>query len=1000
MSATLSYSDISWLQLSDLHIFASTDWSIMQNEFEELAKVEKPKFIVMTGDFRHLGKKTSFDSALKFLEKLRITFHLDKKDMFLVPGNHDVNDYSARKEIIESIKNKMKKGIAKGNASPDDYCEYMYKDKVSYDKQKDLRNGFIEYCEFVRKFYGSDVSDERVTNPDGVLCINWRNKINIVLLNSALVSSEDRENLEVIDIYALSQIFSKTHTRKQRKLPAIILSHHPFEELVEAQRERLKKILADNNTKAYLCGDEHILVKNEISPAGSSYCFPEIISGKSAVETGDTYSDVSVISYRCDAEGYANVQVYEYYNASRQGKRIGFNLSSAFYTGLNTRYKFPLFDIEAPKIKKAKGSASEKEIADNIDPKTIWLPDAETATREQASFNHVTKTPGVSDFLDPGTRYLGISSVKGIGKTFILQIKRRKLQSALWLCLPNDAAPSTENGWGTETVDLHDMKFYSRLSTKDSRNSMKNLWRYVLSCYTINCLKSDNIRKDIKKRQRLSDTTRRILTDEDGFYQTIGSILLDLLENNSWSNYVNNDAEQTAISRLLQKAIRERKETCENAQPIAIFIDKVDQALDDSAPPADCFFCSSSDIFLNCKIKKKKNCASNRQDAECTNCCRKKECDNFYSKIEGRKNDSIPNPTRILHLEIWANLQLGLKDAAEVLDSATNGALKVYYSIRQEALFMERDYYGEHFAKHRDRLLELSYTKEEQHTIFLDCIEHQEDSLLFAPELKKKKKKEEAFVGVGANGLCHPYCLNAKGKNMTETVFDCIYRHSFERSRDIQQYGADFNTKKILDALKEYSDPIKRAEFVKEQIEVFAVKIAENYYKEKKRYLPKYWQNEKNFTTLLSMLNKNLMLDNDTRQVCCEVNQVSCCPANGCKECKYHPFSMLYDLGCLGIISVSHSNMTEPIQEFKKSEHVGYYKDEDILNPNDHDVFVLHPAITKLVGKKWNRNIYHFNQFILGNGLPGNKAVLRQMFADRKNLTPEEFLKKYYNRPN
>lgn len=241
MSATLSYSDISWLQLSDLHIFASTDWSIMQNEFEELAKVEKPKFIVMTGDFRHLGKNTSFDSALKFLEKLRITFHLDKKDMFLVPGNHDVNDYSARKEIIESIKSKMKKGIAKGNASPDDYCEYMYKDKVSYDKQKDLRNGFIEYCEFVRKFYGSDVSDERVTNPDGVLCINWRNKINIVLLNSALVSSEDRENLEVIDIYALSQIFSKTHTRKQRKLPAIILSHHPFEELVEAQRERLKK---------------------------------------------------------------------------------------------------------------------------------------------------------------------------------------------------------------------------------------------------------------------------------------------------------------------------------------------------------------------------------------------------------------------------------------------------------------------------------------------------------------------------------------------------------------------------------------------------------------------------------------------------------------------------------------------------------------------------------------------------------------------------------------
>ena len=53
----------SWLQLSDLHIYKSTDWNIMRNAYQKLAKVIKPNFLVVTGDFRH-KKKNIFQSPI------------------------------------------------------------------------------------------------------------------------------------------------------------------------------------------------------------------------------------------------------------------------------------------------------------------------------------------------------------------------------------------------------------------------------------------------------------------------------------------------------------------------------------------------------------------------------------------------------------------------------------------------------------------------------------------------------------------------------------------------------------------------------------------------------------------------------------------------------------------------------------------------------------------------------------------------------------------------
>lgn len=142
----------SWLQLSDLHIYKSTDWNIMRNAYQKLAKVIKPNFLVVTGDFRHKKKNPEYKNALEFLNEIVRIFGLKKSDVFLVPGNHDVDEYPFREEIITTINSKIETNV-------DAYCQYMNGDSG------DLRKGFERYHAFVRDFYGKTVNDDRVNKP-------------------------------------------------------------------------------------------------------------------------------------------------------------------------------------------------------------------------------------------------------------------------------------------------------------------------------------------------------------------------------------------------------------------------------------------------------------------------------------------------------------------------------------------------------------------------------------------------------------------------------------------------------------------------------------------------------------------------------------------------------------------------------------------------------------------------------------------------------------------
>ena len=84
------------------------------------------------------------------------------------------------------------------------------------------------------------------------LCRKWKNRINLIHVNSALLSCSDTYRAQILDICAINDL--SHNAAFNRTLPTIILAHHNYAELAAIQREALKPILAGLNVRAYLNG--------------------------------------------------------------------------------------------------------------------------------------------------------------------------------------------------------------------------------------------------------------------------------------------------------------------------------------------------------------------------------------------------------------------------------------------------------------------------------------------------------------------------------------------------------------------------------------------------------------------------------------------------------------------------------------------------------------------------------------------------------------------------
>lgn len=642
-------------------------------------------------------------------------------------------------------------------------------------------------------------------------------------------------------------------------------------------------------------------------------------------------------------------------------------------------------------LSKAKPLSMRNQNAIRKAPINLWLPDAELAIEEQAELKSYTYTNSIGDFMNPESNIWGISSAKGVGKTYLLQKLRRDMND---YAIPKFHKLSKENEWGTESIRLDPI-----LLEKADLSQLEGLWKVAILCLVINCVECPNkeniIVRELSRKRLPDDIVCLLETSESAIrlYDIVNRILVD-------SNWRSSISKSYIILSTLCKQIINRREYLDN--PIMIFIDKVDQAvLQPGAEIPECHDCYKDTKYDDCQEKEKglRYCLE-----ECRGCCY--GCEMYQSTYAGAEIRvyGAKYGKRYEHISQWQHLQLALVIAVNTIRLDFEAQIQIYYAIRQEAFNAEENLLGANAPKITNHIMTLHYSKEEQEKIFNNTIKIQPDDYLFNPNLIKNNNYAEAFIGI--DRLCHPY---VKGED--ETIFECIYRHSFDRAREIQYIGEALAVN--LEEIKKMDSQTKRAEKVKEIIESTSANLLflssasstsgnRTYYSDKQILLRNYWANPENFKNFIQEIDRNLLFMDDLAFICRKINNNEKCAKN-CRQtnCEHHPFSMLYQIGLLGRASYNANIEKDSVQTFISSKDITYYRDKAEIFPSNDTLFILHPALTKCIELNIRgSSIMHFKGFILGNGLKISRNKHRELLDNKKKMDKESFETMYYSKPN
>ena len=235
---------MNFLHFSDLH-FGSKGYTIEQakNNVEGILKVlETEKIgtidtVFITGDLIYAKEKKSrtkrnLDKLGEYIEKIISILGVERNNLFIVPGNHDVKRTNIRKKKCPEIKK-----------------NYNLENGLSKDEYDILASGFEYFTNMHKNLC------EREFNI--IPHLDERDAFNILSLNTALVSFKDDEERDlIIDIGSIGKALAEAKTKK----PTIAIGHHPIESMHTEESRQLELLFSSNNVQVYLCGHEHQMI--------------------------------------------------------------------------------------------------------------------------------------------------------------------------------------------------------------------------------------------------------------------------------------------------------------------------------------------------------------------------------------------------------------------------------------------------------------------------------------------------------------------------------------------------------------------------------------------------------------------------------------------------------------------------------------------------------------------------------------------------------------------
>lgn len=180
---------------------------------ERLGKV--PSAILISGDIAFAGHKEEYAFALTWLEKLTTNCGTNMKDVFVVPGNHDIDRSMASKPSVQAYHRDIK---ATTSISLDGILRGLL---IDPDASRVLFAPLDQYNLFAGQFF-CDVSAPMRTIAKRDLKLNDGSVLRLTGLNSTFVSSQADELNDLFVDPACCQI------TRERGVEHVAICHHPF----------------------------------------------------------------------------------------------------------------------------------------------------------------------------------------------------------------------------------------------------------------------------------------------------------------------------------------------------------------------------------------------------------------------------------------------------------------------------------------------------------------------------------------------------------------------------------------------------------------------------------------------------------------------------------------------------------------------------------------------------------------------------------------------------
>lgn len=264
------------LHLSDFHFREKDQWNAERVLIKMSGAISdfvngglKPDLVVLSGDLAHSGKRQEYKLASQWIDEylMKALHGFQKSNLFIVPGNHDVDRDKIPLTLVNLEKDARKKGR--------DAIAELLKGK----KKKALLKRHSEYLKFVNQHRNGDSELAEIW---------WAEKrtfgsivLGIAGLASSLASSgdEDRNNL-FVSLFQLNEVFK--HLENANVNICLVAIHHPFDYLCEEDKEDVEQRIRQN-CSILLRG--HLHQKKSVEHRDPDYSYLELAAGSAYAGT-------------------------------------------------------------------------------------------------------------------------------------------------------------------------------------------------------------------------------------------------------------------------------------------------------------------------------------------------------------------------------------------------------------------------------------------------------------------------------------------------------------------------------------------------------------------------------------------------------------------------------------------------------------------------------------------------------------------------------------------